>query len=72
VRAFGSGMAKSGPPPTGLVTDVPMPVLSASEKEVLEKELAARVAGAGKGYTRASTSPSRELSRFTLLQSVES
>src|SRR5258708_704794 len=67
VRTFGSGIAKSGPPRTGLVTNVPMPVLSASEGEVLEKELAARVAGAGKGYTRASPSPNRELSRFTLL-----
>ncbi|KAI0279825.1 hypothetical protein BGY98DRAFT_1095902 [Russula aff. rugulosa BPL654] len=48
VRTFGSGIAKSEPPLTGLVKNVPMPVLSASEGEVLEKELAARVAGAGK------------------------
>ena len=67
VRTFGSGITKPGPPLTGMVTNVPMPVLSASEGEELEKELAARVAGAGKGYTRASPSPSRELSRFTLL-----
>lgn len=59
VRTFGSGIAK--PPLTGLVTDVPMPVLSASEGEELEKELAARVAGVGKGgYTRLTPSPSRE------------
>ena len=67
VRTFGSGITKHGPPLTGMVTNVPMPVLNASEGEELEKELAARVAGAGKGYTRASPSPSRELSRFTLL-----
>jgi hypothetical protein len=59
VRAFGSGIAKPGPPLKGLVTDVPMPVLTASEGEELEKELAARVAGAGKGgYTRITPSPS--------------
>jgi hypothetical protein len=47
VRAFGSGIAQPGPPLTGLVTDVPRPVLTASEGEELEKELAARVAGKG-------------------------
>ena len=73
VRTYGPGMAKSGPPLTGLVTDVPMPILTTSEGEVLEKELAARVAGAGKGgYTRMTPSPSRELSRLTLHQSIES
>jgi len=60
VRMFGSaGISKSEPPDTGLVTNVSMPVLSASDGEVLEKELAARVAGAGKGYTRATPSPSQ-------------
>jgi hypothetical protein len=72
VRTFGSGLAKSGSPLTGLVTDAPMPVLAAIEGEELEKELAARVAGAGKGYTRATPSPSRESSYFPLLQSIES
>ena len=69
VRTFGSGIAKSEsePPLTGLASNVPMPALSSSEGELLEKELAARVAGAGKGYARTTPSPIRELSRFTLL-----
>ena len=71
VRTFGSGIAK--PPYTGLVTDVPMPVLTASEGEELEKELTARVAGVGKGgYTRMSPSPSRELFRLTLHRYMKS
>lgn len=70
VRTFGSGIAKSEPLLTGMVTNVPMPVLTTSEGEELEKELAARVAGAGKGYTRTTPSPSRESSQFTLYQLV--
>jgi len=57
VRAFPSVIAKPEPPLTRLVTNVPMPVLTISEGEELEKELAARVAGAGKGYTRKTPSP---------------
>ena len=64
VRAYGSGGASLEPPTPGLVTNVPMPVLTAGEGKELEKELAARVAGAGKGYARMTASPSRELSRF--------
>jgi hypothetical protein len=64
VRAYGSGGASLGPPTPGLVTNVPMPVLTDGEGKELEKELAARVAGAGKGYARTTASPSRELSRF--------
>jgi len=59
VRAFGSGMASPEPPIAGLVTNVPMPVLTASEGRELEKELAARVAGAGQGYARTTASPSQ-------------
>jgi len=66
VRAFGSGMTSPEPPTAGLVTNVPMPVLTASEGKELEQELAARVAGAGKGYARTTASPSREPSRFNL------
>lgn len=69
VRAFGSVMAKPGPPLTGLVTNVPMPVLTSSEGKELEKELAARVAGAGKGGY---TSPRRESSRLSAHLSIES
>jgi len=57
-RTFGSGPTKPKPPFTRLGTDVPMPVLTDSEGDILEKELAARVAGAGKGYSRATPSPS--------------
>jgi len=60
VRAFSSEIAKPEPPRAALVTSVPMPVLSTSEGEKLEKELAARVAGAGKGgHTRMIPSPSQ-------------
>ncbi len=61
-RTYGSeiAMPPTPVPPPGLVANVPMPVLTASEGEELEKELAARVAGGGKGYTRATPSPSRE------------
>ena len=63
VRAFGSETAKPEPSRAALVTSVPIPVLSRSEGEKLEKELAARVAGAGKGgYTGMTPSPSRESS----------
>jgi hypothetical protein len=66
VRAFGSGIAKPGPPLAGLVTNVPMPVLTTSEGEELERELAARVAGTRKGeYTRITPSPRSELSWLT-------
>jgi len=71
-RAFGSGLTTPGPPITRLGTDVPMPVLTDAEGEILEKELAARVAGAGKGYSRATPSPSRELPQFTSSQFAES
>lgn len=68
VRAFGFGAAKPGPPLTGLVTHVPRPVLTSSEGKELEKELAARVAGAGKGGY---TSSRCELSRLVPCHSVE-
>jgi hypothetical protein len=66
VRAFKSGIPKPEPPVAGIVTNVTMPVLTASEQEELEKELAARVAGAGKGYTRTTPSPSCKSPHFPL------
>ena len=60
VRSFGLGTAQTEPASTAYVTSTPMSMLNASEGEQLEKELAARVAGAGKeGQTR-SPSSSRE------------
>src|SRR6267142_2732372 len=71
VRAFSSGIARPEPSVAGMVTNVPMQVLTVGEGEELEKELAARVAGAGKGYTRATPSQSRESPHFTLLRNRE-
>jgi hypothetical protein len=71
VRAFGSGIARPEPPVAGMVTNVPMQVLTVGEGEELEKELAARVAGAGKGYTRTTPSPSRKSPHFTLCRLIE-
>jgi hypothetical protein len=59
VRAFNTGIPRPEPRVAGMVTNVPVPVLTVNEGEELEKELAARVAGAGKGYTRTTPSPSR-------------
>jgi hypothetical protein len=62
VRTFGSGMAGAEPPRGGMVPDVP--VLDANDEKELEREVAARVAGAGKGYARMTPSsfPGCELS----------
>jgi len=62
VRAFGSGIARAESPRGGMVPDVV--VLNANDEKELEREVAARVAGAGKGYARVtpSSSPGRELS----------
>jgi hypothetical protein len=73
VRAFNSHVAKPEHRRASLVTTVPMPVISTSESKMLEKELAARVAGAGKGgLTRMTSSPSRESSQFSTSQPIDS
>jgi hypothetical protein len=56
VRSFGLGPAQPEPAGTAFVTSVPMSTLNTSESELLEKELAVRVAGAGK--ERHTTTPS--------------
>ncbi|KAH9063794.1 hypothetical protein EDB83DRAFT_2383149 [Lactarius deliciosus] len=62
VRSFGVGTPQPEPVRAAYVTSAPVSNLSTSEGEHLEKELAARVAGAGKvGYTR--PSPSSQLRR---------
>jgi hypothetical protein len=68
LRAFSSQVVKPEHPRAALVTSVPMPALSASEGKKLEMELAARVAGAGKGGLTRTTppSPSRESPQFSL------
>ncbi|KAF8274244.1 hypothetical protein EI94DRAFT_1892846 [Lactarius quietus] len=67
VRMFGLGTAQSEPAGVAYVTSAPMTMLNGSEGEQLERELAARVAGAEKeGYTR--TPSSRELLRPSLLR----
>ncbi|KAI0261064.1 hypothetical protein BC834DRAFT_845812 [Gloeopeniophorella convolvens] len=58
VRAFALGAAQEKPAKTAAALTVPIPVLSTSEGEMLEKELAARVAGAGKGGLSRTPSPS--------------
>jgi hypothetical protein len=62
VRAFGSGIARAESPRGGMVPDVL--ALNANDEKELEREVAARVAGAGKGYARVTPSsfPGRELS----------
>ncbi len=68
VRSFGLGTAQPEPARAAFVTSVPMSMISTSEGEQLEKELAARVAGAGKeGYTRTPPS-SREFLPSSLLR----
>ena len=67
VRSFGLGTAQPEPVRAASVTSVPMSMISTSEGEQLEKELAARVAGAGRdGHTRIPTS-SREFLPSSLL-----
>jgi hypothetical protein len=68
VRSFGLGTARPEPVRAAFVTSAPMSTLSTSEGEQLEKELAARVAGAGReGHTRIPTS-SREFLPSSLLR----
>jgi hypothetical protein len=63
LRAFNTQVTKPEHPHDAQVMSV---VLSTSESQELEKELAARVAGAGKGgLTRMNSSPSRESSHIT-------
>jgi hypothetical protein len=73
LRAFNTQVMKPEHPHDAHITSVSMPVLSTSESQILEKELAARVAGAGMGgLTRMNSSPSRESSRITSPQTPDS
>jgi hypothetical protein len=64
VRSFGLGVAQSEPADAAFVTSA---MLNTSEGEQLEKELAARVAGAGKeGHTRTPSSQLRRILRPSL------
>ena len=68
VRSFGSGATQPEPARAAFVTSVPVTMPSISEGEQLEKELAARVAGAGReGHTRTPT-PGREFFPSWLLR----
>ncbi len=68
VRTFGLTPIQPEPAHAEIVTSVPVSNLSASEGEQLEKELSARVAGAGKeGQTRTPSS-TREYPPSSLLR----
>jgi hypothetical protein len=63
VRSFGLGVAQPEPAGAAFVTSAQMSMPNASEGEQIEKELAARVAGAGKEEHTRTPSSSREFLR---------